>query len=129
MLAELVVTFFADADQLQVSGAILFGILLLNQMIGGLDNIRVKRPAKSFVRSDYNDNHLFGFALFEERQLLGARVGTGQIIQNLVQLLGVGAEILNGGLGTTKLCGRHQLHGAGNLLRRFDRGDSGTYFL
>ncbi len=114
----------ADAHQKETLLLAVRAVLLLNLLLGSLNDVGVEAAGQSTIcRYDDEEDIRDLFALV--KQWMDDRV---QLIlepgNDFRQLVRVGARVEDVLLRTTQLGGRHHFHGARHLLGVFHRGDA-----
>ena len=116
-----------DADQLHVSGPVLFAVLRLDVGDRGLDDVRVEGAAQAPVRGHDHDRHFFRRTDGEERVRRDVDDGR-QVPEDAFHGARVGSRRHHPVLGAAQLRRGDHLHRLGDLLGALDAADPAADF-
>ncbi len=122
-LAEGVARLAADGFDINVLAS---GAALVDEVLSGLDDVRVEGAGEALVACDDDDQDVLLFALDEERMhdIAGVAHAADERFQHVRDHLGVGPGEHGSLLRAAQLGRRDHLHGLGDLPRVLDTADA-----
>ena len=118
--------FLADGHDVELCAGGEGGAVVVDALLGLLEDVAVEGAAESFVGGDHHEQHV----LVRSLGVVGGSdaVAGVDVGDDFLQLVGIGAHADDGVLRAPELGGGDHLHSRGDLLRGGDGGYARAYF-